>query len=49
LFAAATGGSGYEQRLQAALGYAAGNLPQQAALWSTKARQALPDHCFDNN
>lgn len=49
LYAAATSGSGYEQRLQAALEYAAGSLPQQAGLWSARARQALPDHCFDNN
>lgn len=49
LHTAATGGSDYEQRLQAALSYAAGSLPQQAALWSARARQSLPDHCFDNN
>lgn len=48
LYAAATGGSPYEQRLQAALAYAAGCLPQQAALWSARSRQTLPDHCFDN-
>ena len=49
LHAAATGGSNHEQRLRAALEHAAATLPEQAALWSAKARQALPDHCFDNN
>lgn len=49
LHTAASGTNGYEQRLQAALTYAAASLPQQAALWSAKARHTLPDHCFDNN
>jgi alkylation response protein AidB-like acyl-CoA dehydrogenase len=48
LYAAATGTSAYEQRLKAALEYAAGSLSAQAALWSGRARQVLPDHCFDN-
>lgn len=49
LYVAATGGSNHERRLQAALAHAAGSLPQQASLWSAKACQTLPDHCFDNN
>jgi alkylation response protein AidB-like acyl-CoA dehydrogenase len=49
LYCAATGGNNHETRLRAALSHAAGSVPQQAALWSAKARQPLPDHCFDNN
>lgn len=49
LYSAATGSNSYATRLQAALTHAAGSIPQQAALWSAKARQPLPDHCFDNN
>lgn len=46
LYAAATGSSDYEQGLQAALEYAAGSLSQQAALWSKRACQPLPEFRF---
>lgn len=47
LYAAAGDATPYERELRAALEYAAGSLPQQAWLWSARARQPLPTHRFE--
>jgi alkylation response protein AidB-like acyl-CoA dehydrogenase len=46
LYSAANGDSEHETRLRAALLYFSGSLPAAAALWATRARQALPEHDF---
>lgn len=46
LYAAAKGDTDHEARLRAALEHASGSLPALAALWATRACQALPEHDF---
>lgn len=43
LYAAASSGNEHEQWLRSALAHASASLPQEAALWSARARQGLPE------